>query len=198
MLIIPELLMLLAVVSGSESDDRDLSRRIHNGDHEAFRLFFERYQAQLLGYLMRRNIPRAEAEDLLQQTFITIWENRSRLDESRSIRAFLFKIATNRSLNLIRDNRKFTAEADFDEGNMPDSGAASSPQEHAIYADVQSNLHGAIAELPEKRRAVFELCFIQELTYRETAEILEISVKTVENQMGLALTHIRKRMTGFL
>ena len=56
----------------------------------------------------------------------------------------------------------------------------------------------AVEALPERRRAVFELCFLQELTYRETAEALGISIKTVENQMGHALKAIRKAMEGYV
>ena len=56
----------------------------------------------------------------------------------------------------------------------------------------------AVEALPERRRAVFELCFLQELTYRETAETLGISIKTVENQMGHALKTIRKAMKGYV
>ena len=56
----------------------------------------------------------------------------------------------------------------------------------------------AVEALPERRRAVFELCFLQELTYREAAEALGISIKTVENQMGHALKAIRKAMEGYV
>lgn len=204
MIFIPELLLLLATISGGEADDRDLTRRIRDGDHAAFRTFFERYHAPLLGYLRRRNMPQSEAEDLLQQAFIAVWENRLRLDENRSIRAFLYQIATNRSLNVVRDTRKFTADADFD--NLPSDHSSpvqahvseGNPQQEAIFTDVQAHLHAAIQQLPEKRRQVFELCFVQELTYREAAEILGVSIKTVENQMGYALTFIRGKMTGLL
>jgi RNA polymerase sigma-70 factor (ECF subfamily) len=63
-----------------------------------------------------------------------------------------------------------------------------------VSRDIRDALDGAVRSLPERRRAVFELCVLEGFTYRETAEALEISIKTVENQMVHALRHVREAL----
>ena len=82
--------------------------------------------------------------------------------------------------------------------NSQPPAAPTAPDKDADYALMQQALKAAVEALPERRRAVFELCFLQELTYREAAEALSISVKTVENQMGHALKAIRTAMARYV
>lgn len=203
------LILFLATVSGPDTGDQELALKIREGDHEAFRQFFDRHHAALTGFLRRKNIPDEAASDIIQQAFITIWESRERIDPGKSLRAYLYQIGLTRSLNYFRDQRKFVgAEADGtgtysgqgSSGFVTEAGAAQqpNPEELTSASEMRAALHAAVQELPDKRRQVFELCFVQEFTYREAAETLEISVKTVENQMGAALKSIREAMKKFL
>ena len=133
-----------------------------------------------------------KCSDLVQQAFVIIWERRQAIDENRSLRAFLFKIAYNRALNHFRDTARFDYEADVEAET-----AAAASDEQATHRLMQETLRAAVATLPERRRAVFELCFLEELTYREAAEVLGISIKTVEHQMSHALKTIRKDIIFF-
>jgi RNA polymerase sigma-70 factor (ECF subfamily) len=189
------ILLFLATIGGADADQTELAKRIREGDHEAFRTFFEQYHDQVLGYLRRRGLPDEVAADLTQQAFITIWDNRAQIDPAKSLRAYLYRIGYTRSLNYTRDTQKFMADVDLTQIPIAQS---SNPEEEASYEDAQVMLRKAIEALPEKRRQVFEMCFISELTYREVSEMLDISIKTVESQMMHALRHIREEMKGFL
>ncbi len=188
-------LLLLLARQGAVGvlDDAELARRIREGDRQAFRCFFDRYHAFLLHYLERMGVAPDVAEDLVQQAFLTIWERRAQIDPGRSLRAFLFRIGHNRALNHFRDTRRLSREEELPELKDPGPGA-----DHCTEAALlQVRLREAIARLPERRRAVFELCFLQELTYREAAEVLGISPKTVENQMAQALRQLREALADF-
>ena len=95
--------------------------------------------------------------------------------------------------NHFRDTARF-----IDLTALNEPAAPTAPDRDADYALLQQALRAAVEVLPERRRAVFELCFLQELTYREAAEALEVSIKTIENQMGHALKTIRKAMEGYV
>ena len=129
------------------------------------------------------------AEDIVQNAYIFIWERRREIDTAKSLRAFLFRIGYTRALNHFRDTAKFDGEADL---SLHTTGASTSAKAELNLTN--QHLQKAIQTLPERRRAVFELCFLEDLTYREAAESLGISIKTVENQMAHALKTIRAAM----
>ena len=186
-------MFFLAITDIAALDDPALARRIKRGDADAFKAFFERHHGVLYRYLRARGIAGAVCEDLIQNAFLMIWERRHQIDEQKSLRAFLFKICHTRALNHFRDTAKF-----IDAAAINDPVAPAAPDREADYALMQHALRMAVEALPERRRAVFELCFMQQLTYREAAEALSISIKTVENQMGHALKTIRKAMAGYV
>ena len=183
----------LAITEISALDDPALARHIKHGDARAFKTFFDRHHDALYRYLRARGLDGAVCEDLIQNAFLTIWERRHEIDEQKSLRAFLFKICYTRALNHFRDTAKFV-----DAATLTDPAAPTAPDKDTDYALMQQALKAAVEALPERRRAVFELCFLQELTYREAAEALSISVKTVENQMGHALKAIRTAMARYV
>lgn len=187
-------LLLLALQPATDLDDPALARRIRDGDRAAFRAFFERHHGVLYGFLRRRGVPAATCEDVVQVAFLTIWERREQIDASKSLRAFLFRIAYNRALNHVRDTARLAPDAEIPEEATPAAGA---PDHDAEATLLRRRLDAAIAALPEGRRAVFELCFLHELTYREAAETLGVAVKTVENQMGRALKAIREALAAY-
>jgi RNA polymerase sigma-70 factor (ECF subfamily) len=188
------ILLLAATGPGSRDEDldaRERARRIKNGDRAAFRQFFDRHHGRLLGYVRSKGVPPEEAEDIVQNAFLYIWNHRDRIDPNQSLRAYLFRIGYTRALNHRRDTAK------FDDATEPQDAASSdrrTPETEAMAADVRRQIDAAIAELPDRRRAVFELCVLQDLTYREAADALDITRKTVENHMRLALRDLREAL----
>ncbi len=185
-------LWLPVLLAQAALEDPEWARRIRAGDAQAFKAFFDRYHGHLLHYLRRMGVPEAVCHDLIQQAFLILWEKRSRIDPGQSLKGLLFKTGHNRALNHFRDQRKFEPES-----ALSAFVGTQSPERDAEHALIQQALHAAVTALPERRRAVFELCFMQELTYREAAEALGISIKTVEHQMGHALKAVRKALSRY-
>jgi RNA polymerase sigma-70 factor (ECF subfamily) len=186
-------LLLIGLALSEEPDDGILAARIREGDRDAFRRFYERHHPALFRYLRRRGMSDAAAEDLVQKAFLYIWEHRERIDPDQSLRGYLFRIGYTRMLNHVRD------APPHDEGAAPDRQSASrpSPDEEAAYRDLRDAVESAIVQLPERRRAVFELCFVEDLTYREAADALDISPSTVENQMRRAFQDLREALEAY-
>ncbi|MBO6576314.1 MAG: sigma-70 family RNA polymerase sigma factor [Rhodothermales bacterium] len=179
-----ELVLLLAVTL-SDDDEAGLARAIRAGDRTAFRTFFEAHHQALLRYLVHKQVAPDVAEDLVQNAFVYIWEQRHQIRDDGSLRGLLFRIGYTRALNHFRDTARLT-------GDLPDEAAPEADPGERM--DVQEQVARAVARLPERRRAVFELCVLQGLTYREAAEALEITPKTVENHMGYALKAVREEL----
>jgi len=108
------------------------------------------------------------------------------------LRAFLFRIAYTRMLNLFRDYSKFDKEADFENSSTPIEDS-----DNEESADLNQIIEKAISSMPEKRQEVFRMCFIQEFTYKETSQVLDVSIKTIENHMGLALKDMRESLKDY-
>lgn len=186
------LLILLALKNEGNHDDPELLLAIKAGNHKAFKTFFKNHYAFLYHFLLKKGMSEQQSEDLVQQAFILIWEKRSEINVKKSLRAYLFKIAYTRMLNVIRDNSKFEDEATDIEGD------SSYEPDHSIHnTELANAIEKAIQSMPNKRQTVFRLCFIQEFTYRDAADILNISHKTVENHMGLALKELRNKLISF-
>lgn len=180
------LLLLLAFSKKPSLDDQQLSNRIKNGNQEAFKHFFDAHYPTLYRFMRSRGMSHDEAEDLVQKAFVMIWEKRNGIDETKSLRAYLFQIAYSRMLNHIEYNSKFKDEDPPDEVSKTED-----PDAIADYSELLTQITNIIASMPEKRAMVFELCFMKQFTYKETADVMNVSVKTVENHMALAFKDMR-------
>ncbi len=186
-------LLLIGLAIQEDPDDAALAARIREGDRDAFRQFYDRHHASLFRYVRRRGMSTDVAEDLVQKAFLYIWEHRRRVDPDQSLRGYLFRIGYTRMLNHLRDAPPHDADA------APDRQPASapSPEADAAYRDLREALDAAIEQLPERRREVFELCFVEDLTYREAADALDISPKTVESHMRHAFQTLRDALEAY-
>lgn len=185
--------ILFAVLMGIQDSSarKELYAAIKNGDERAFKTFFDEYYDSLFVFLRSRNINREIAEDLIQKAFIYIWENRQKIKPDLSLKAYLFRIVYTRMINHTEQERHFL------ELEKHVNGTDKTPLDMTEYNDLVNAFQQAIEDMPEKRRLVFESCFLQELTYKETAENLSISVKTVENHMALAFRDLRETLKIF-
>lgn len=187
MFILGLLVLAFVLALRDAADAQEIARRIRDGDRAAFRTFFDRHHGRLLGAVQGRGVSRDDAEDVVQNAFLYIWEHRERIDPAQSLRAYLFRIGYTRALNAKRGREREVAEADPEDAGR----AAATPETDAEQAELRAHIQAAVDALPERRRQVFELCFVQGFTYREAAEALDVTRKTVENHMGLALKDLR-------
>jgi RNA polymerase sigma-70 factor (ECF subfamily) len=136
------------------------------------------------------------AREIVQESYLHLWEKREYIDPGRSVKAYLAMAVRNRALNWLRDHKKFDRTLLSFEGINPD--AESEPADRLVEGEIRVRIEEAIGELPEKCREVFVLNRYRNLKYQEIADQLEISVKTVETQMSKALQHMRVRLKEFL
>lgn len=190
-MLLVDLVLLVAVAADYFENEAELYEAIKNGNEKAFENFFNSHYDALFIFLRNRNIRRETAEDLIQKAFLYIWENRKKIKPDLSLKSYLYRIAYTRMLNHINQNRDH-----LDIENHV-NGTNKTPHDAAEYNDLYSAFKEAISNMPERRRTVFESCFIEDLTYKETAELLSISVKTVENHMALAFKDLRKELKVF-
>lgn len=155
-------------------------------------LFREHYRA-LCGFATGYLRDVAQAEDLVQDVFAKLWEERGKLQIRTAPKAYLFNAVRNRALNVLAKRGKILP---LHEGMM-DAAVDGRPGE-AELAERSARVLAAIEGLPEQRRQIFLMCRYEGLKYREVAERMGLSVKTVENQMGRALKTLREELSDLM
>jgi RNA polymerase sigma-70 factor (ECF subfamily) len=136
------------------------------------------------------------AREIVQEAFIGLWDKRTQIDLSRPVKTYLSTTVRNRSLNYLRDNKKFDTRLLTQENLFP--LASYEQTDRLVERELQDRIHHAISELPDRCREVFLLSRNQHLKYQAIADQLQISVKTVETQMSKALQHLRIRLKEYL
>ena len=136
------------------------------------------------------------AREIVQEVFLNLWEKRGSIDPARPVRAYVAAGVRNRSLNYLRDHRKFDAGLLEAEKLFPEEQEEAS--DPLVLEEIRKRIDTATGSLPEKCREVFLLSRNEQMKYHEIAERLGISVKTVETQMSKALQHMRDHLREFL
>jgi RNA polymerase sigma-70 factor (ECF subfamily) len=176
-------------------DEKNIFRKIREDDREAFKNLFDTYYASLCHYASHYLNDDALSEEVVQELFVKIWEKRKSLDIDSSVKNYLFRSVRNGSLNQIQhDKVRQLHGRKLKEALMSEDPAA----DYLIPPEMILKLEEGIESLPEKRREIFRLSREEGLKYREIAEKLQISVKTVEVQMGLALKNLRQKIGSFV
>jgi RNA polymerase sigma-70 factor, ECF subfamily len=159
------------------------------------RLFQEEFEGLVL-FAIRYVKDCDAARDIVQEVFVNLWNKRAEIDRSRPYKTYLTTSVKNRSLNHLRDHKKFDTHLLIQENLYP---TPTTVQQHQIdIAQLQQQIDDAIAALPEKCREIFLLNRNEHLKYQEIADQLDISVKTVETQMSKALKHLRHHLKDYL
>lgn len=175
--------------------DSELQLMLQQGKEAALEYLFRTHYADMCRAANRiLRDPRA-AEDLSQEVFYELWRRRDKLSIQSSLAAYLRRAVVNRSLNYLRDQRLPLAEME----EMPDMATRPGLTSEGLeQAELRERIRLAIDQLPERCRLVFVLNRFEELSNREIAERLSISVKTVENQMTRALKMLRESLGHLL
>jgi RNA polymerase sigma-70 factor (ECF subfamily) len=177
--------------------DTELISRTKASDQEAFRLLFERYQPVLFRQILFMTGEADAAHDIVQESFLRIWESRSRLKPELSILAYAVRIGGNLARDLARRRRRHERL----EGRVPPPARTENhdPEEVLHRSLLEARLSAVVNErLPERCRTVFLLSRFENLNNREIAVLLGISVRTVEHQMNRALRILRRNLRPFV
>jgi len=169
--------------------DHQLMNRIKAGESLAYDTLFKKYYAYLCMIVYRMIQDKSAAEDVVQDVMLELWKKRESIEIKNAVKSYLHRSVRNKTLNRIRDNRmKFEG----DEQLLEVPSGESSPIQMMQGEDLAQTLQKTYEKLPEKCRIVFSLVKYEGLSYKEAAEQLEISVKTVENQISKALKIFRE------
>ncbi len=178
-------------VSG-EDNDKLLVLQLKNNTIEAFDALFHKYSEKLFRFSFSLLKNKEDAQGIVQEAFLRIWKKREEVDSTKSFKSFLFTISYNLIVDQLRlrlkdqEYRKslvhyFESEK-FELTNELD------------YDKIVQQVRNAVQELPPKRKQIYTLSREVGLSHKEIAARLGISVKTVENQITLALKHIKTKL----
>lgn len=182
------------------SDDKTLLEALKRGEVAAFEHIYKTHYDHLLNYADRLLQDFEAAQDIVQEVYYKIWENREKLDITVSIQSYLFKSVYNHSVNTI-NHQKYVRQ--YEEKQIKElyfSTIVETPESeiNLWQEDIEKALNEAIENLPEKCREVFKLSKIEGLKNREIAEKLKISEKTVERHMSIALNKLKDELSWLL
>ncbi len=159
-----------------------------------FEALVRTHYAGLCSFVARIVRSRVEAEDIVQTMFANLWAQRDTFHYERP-EAYLYRAARNRAINVLRRQRVRLTWEEQAKARPPEP---TEPTVTSDAAELRAAIDRAVAELPERCRLIFTMNREQGLRYAEVAQILGISVKTVETQMGRALKVLRLRLAHFL
>lgn len=173
-----------------KKDEKILLQCLIKGDRLAFEKIFQLYSERIYYFTIKYINNREDAEEITQEVFVKLWNRREAIKTELSFSSYLFMIAKNAVIDVLRKKQK---EAALAEGLKQKGEGHLSPADNSLeYKELSSIVQHAINNLPEKRRQIFLMIREEELSYKEIAEKLSISTKTVETHMRLALQQLRK------
>jgi len=152
---------------------------------------------ELYRMALRITMNAADAEDVVQETMMKVWNRRDQWDQIESIEAFCLTICRNLSLDKVRrmDNQTQSLDAAYD---PKDQGVASNPEEQAIQSDRVRMVRQMISQLPEKQRSCMQLRDMEGKSYKDIATILDITEEQVKVNIFRARQTIREKFKRFL
>jgi len=163
----------------------------------AFEELFRLHYTELCRYALRLTRNEEVAEEVVQEVFISFWERRNEITITHSVKAYLISSVRNRSINYLKlqlpkDRKKEEIEEHNSGASVEDTSAG------IEYKELYDLIQHAITSLPEKCRAIFVLSREEGMTYQQIADQLNLSLKTVENQMSIALKKLRSTMKSHI
>ncbi len=175
-----------------EINEKTLVAKLKNNEAEAFDVLFHKYSNKLFRFAFSLLKNEEDACEIVQETFFKIWEKRNNIDSSKSFKSFLFSVSYHLIIDQLREKLK---EQKFRNSLEKYFSTRANFQENRIdYDTLQTEINKAVDELPEKRKQIYKLSREQGFSHKEIAGQLGVKPKTVENQINLALKHIKTRL----
>ncbi len=179
---------------------REWADRISRSDREAFNALFRSLYYPLTYFAYRYAQCHDQACDIVQDVFVSVWQDRNDIDPQQSLKSYLYKMVRNRALNHLRDHSDRMME--LEKVHLTDSGRSliTGHDEDTVsnegtdrVEELAGNFRIWINELSDRRREAFELSRFEGLDHQEIADVMNLTVKTVNNHIVDALSHLRKR-----
>ena len=176
-------------------DEQSLLIELKNGNQKAYSFLFNRYYKDLVlfggNFLPNKSI----CEDIVQNVFLKLWRDRESIEIETSLKSFLLRSVQNSCLDELRHKGVIREHESY---SLTFSASDNIDTEHyVLYSDLESHLTEALSKLPDSCREAFELNRLEGLKYREIAEKLHVSERTVEVRIGKALSLLRNHLKEF-
>jgi RNA polymerase sigma-70 factor (ECF subfamily) len=175
------------------NSDSETIRRIRKGDVDQFEMLFRSSYVALVRYAKVLVRDHDSAEEIVQELFFRLWQDREKLKIESSLNGYLFRAVHNRCLHHIEHLKVVEKHAGELSWRQPET--QESPAEILEYAELQDRIASILERLPERCGQIFYMNRFEGLKYSEIAEKLSVSVKTVEANMGKALKEFRNELT---
>lgn len=171
---------------------KNLFKEIKNGDEAAFSKLFDLYYSPLCFFADKYLQDMDFSRSLVQQVFVDIWSKRDKLSIDHSEKSYLYTAVKNRSLDFLKKHKRNVSveEINTEKHQTPF-------QDYIEEAELNNRINKLINNLPERCREVFTLCRFEGMKYKQIADQMGISVKTVEMQMGIALKRLREGLPDY-
>jgi RNA polymerase sigma-70 factor (family 1) len=174
----------------------ELTEALHAGDEVVFEQMFNAYYQRLCNYANTILDSIEDSEEMVQNTFLNIWEKKESFEIHTSVKSYLYQAVFNQCMNYIKHNKVRQAHKEY--YLYVTEAIVGSPSEDIIASELELRIEAAIAGLPPQCQTVFRMSRTDNLTYAEIAKKLGVSVKTVENHMGKALHILRDKLKEYL
>lgn len=177
------------------TDEKSILERFAAGSHTAFRELFMRYHLKVHYFILGLVKSEGDAEDLTQEIFLKLWTNRERFTEVRTFGSYLYVLAKHTAFNYMESRRLLAGGW---EDRAEEEPSDRTPYEELVAKDLRLLVDMIVDGMPTQRRAVYRMSREDGLPNAEIAEKLQLSKKTVENHLNLALKELRNAVSLFL
>jgi RNA polymerase sigma-70 factor (ECF subfamily) len=168
-----------------------LVKQLKKGSKEAFTRLYLLYSGQIYGFALRLTKSTADAEDILQETFMRLWDNRSNLSPEISFKSYLFKITYHLVIDHFRKQINSVDFHSFIESDYYQLASENKAEQQITLEEYRKQIAASVAKLTSRQQEIFRLSRVEELSAKEIGKRLNISEKTVNNQLSLILATLR-------
>ena len=172
-------------------DDQELTKLLKEGSKDAFRQLYNRYGSKIHRFALNYLKSEYDAEELVQDVFLKLWDKRNFLDSSGNIKSYIYKVAVNSIYDFIRHKN---IEQAFHEFSMGKTEESDDTWEEVVYNDMLAQIEQLMKQMPEQRRKIFKMSKEYGLSNAEIAKSLSLSKRTVENQLYRARTFLKDNL----
>ncbi|MDJ1496222.1 RNA polymerase sigma-70 factor [Cytophagaceae bacterium DM2B3-1] len=176
---------------------RDLQERICNNDQEAFAALYRLFFMRLFQFTKMYVHNRETAEELVNDIMLKLWHRRSEVLKIQNLETYLFVSARNKSLNYLSQRSPFHISLEPESGEI-EIVNTDDPEKILEWRQIYELLMQAVEELPDQCRTVFKLIKEEGMSYKQVAEILDLSPRTVETQLFRAMKKLHKSLDNYM
>ena len=178
----------------TEQQFKEWAKRISRSDRQAFNELFRSFYQGMVHFAMRYLKDKTVSKDIVQECFISLWQKRSQIDASRSLKNYLLTMVRNKSLNAIRDRSSLDIDHDLaSDGKADNVVIAMHDEDGNDGPSLEELMKSWINELPDRQKEALSLSRFEGFDHEEIAVVMEVSPKTVNNHIVAALRTLRDR-----